>query len=152
MENQTSDITNISLTNQQLDFVLASLRMAQAVQDGRPVPNTIDHFKHFGEPLKSEEIDLLCEKINCGETIVADSPGEFDVNVFAEIRVKVPGIKAASMEEASEMAKEAAIGNYLSGLSRTPSPYTVEFTDTIDRTVVDVVGDDDYSQSREFTD
>lgn len=150
MENQTSDLTNISLTDRQHAFVLASLRMAQSVQDGRPIPNTIEHFKFFGEePLNSEEIDLLCEQINCGETIVAESPGEYDVHVFAEVRVKVPGIKAASMEEASEMAKSEVIINYLSRLTG-PEPYTVEFTDTIDRTVVDVVGDVDYSKSREF--
>ncbi len=127
--------------------------MAQSVQDGRPIPNTIEHFKFFGEePLKSEEIDLLCEQINCGETILAESPGEFDVHVFGVVRQKVASVQALSPHEASEKAKEIAIDKTFSKLQF--NVYDVEFTGDITHTVVDrlVDGEPDFTGSQTFTD
>lgn len=118
---------------------------------GGPLPIDLA-MDFYGYPdLEINEIDDLCEQINTGGVPPESLTGEFDVNVFAVVRVKVPGIKAESMEKASEMAKDEVIINYLSRLTG-PDPYTVEFADEFSRTVVDVVGDDDYSQSREFTD
>lgn len=53
--------TSVTLTYAQLSTVLAALRLAQTNRDEF---ETFDHFADV-DPLTDEEIDALCEYINC---------------------------------------------------------------------------------------
>ena len=53
------------LTYAELTTILAALRTAQ---EDRPIFEQMDHFADV-EPLSDEEIDALCEDLNCGEIL-----------------------------------------------------------------------------------
>ena len=54
----------MTLTDRELATVLAALRMAQILSLARLAP---DYFTEDTPPLTFEEIDDLCERLNCGE-------------------------------------------------------------------------------------
>lgn len=75
----------------------------------------------------------------------------FDVHLHAVVRVKVPKVEAATMEEAIEKAKELADCDRLF-VATTPGPVEcTEFADEYTHHIVDVVGDPEYAKTQTFT-
>ena len=77
---------------------------------------------------------------------------EYDVHLFAVVRVKIPKVKADSMEDAIEKAANATDlhellkvdGSINSGIESS------EFAEEISSATVDVVGDECFEQTRHF--
>lgn len=60
----------LKFTEKELTTMLAALRHFQDAQDDMEPEDLRNHFPHFGdgtEPLSNTEIDVLCERLNCGE-------------------------------------------------------------------------------------
>jgi hypothetical protein len=63
------DATEAALDARELATVLAALRNWQThlcVNDGLPGAEFAEHFEGI-DPMTDEEIDELCERLNCGE-------------------------------------------------------------------------------------
>jgi hypothetical protein len=77
---------------------------------------------------------------------------QYDVHIFAVVRVKVCGVEAKSQVDAIKKA-EADVNlseAFLNTPLRSSHPVETEFAEEIQSFLVDVVGDDDYSETCAF--
>ncbi len=90
-----------------------------------------------------------------GAIEIPPKPGTYDVHLIAAVRVKVPGVKAASHVEAVQNAEERVDFNglfnrlqYIDESTGVQLEDCVEFNDDIPAAMVDVVGDDEHLMTR----
>lgn len=85
---------------------------------------------------------------------------KFHVNLYATVRVGVANVEAATMEEAIQRAESKALETFpdLVSWNEGGNPdtagkceiYSVEYAEEIGNALVDVVGDEEFQQSRSF--
>lgn len=83
------------------------------------------------------------------------SAQRYNVHLFAVVRIKVPNVEAASMIEANQKAYDL-VGDHLFDYFSNDTPRGlpgvehVEYAEELSHCLTDIVGDDEYEQSRWF--
>lgn len=72
---------------------------------------------------------------------------KYDVHLFAVLRFTLRGVEAESMEEACKKADQVISDEAIKTAMRGGSEYEADFADEIIEALVDVPGDEDYSES-----
>jgi len=75
---------------------------------------------------------------------------KYDVHLFPVLRFTVRGIEAESMEEACKIAEQNLSDEAIKSAICGGSEHEAEFEDEVVEALVDVQGDEDYSESTWF--
>jgi len=72
---------------------------------------------------------------------------KYDVHLFPVVRFTVRGVEAESMEEACKKAEQVLSDEAIKSAMRGDSDHEADFEDEVIEALVDVQGDEDYSES-----
>jgi hypothetical protein len=75
---------------------------------------------------------------------------KYDVHLYAVLRFTVRGVEAEFMEQACKKAEQVIDAEAIKSAIRGGSEHEAEFDDEVIEALVDVQGDEDYSESTWF--